>query len=282
MKKTTISRVLAVSAAFLIFMSSGTLGAQALPASETLESCMPSQVDKGECITAVISPGQDPVVNGVKQQLQMGVAPEAVTQFVERRGRVVDDASQDKIEEIVRNHEPSGSKKEAQSSTLTEEPVRMMNAGGVGTVVNNTLDVTDTVTYMYCSSSTGICSKGGSVQVEFRMAIEGNMSFALSGDLNVTSGSPVLIEQVKCETYHDGLFNIDTVVHTWNNCTNAKTFNEVMYRQIFIENWSGGSLNEVYHPTYTVQFFNYAGGRFSMAWDGKEYKVASDGRTTWQ
>ncbi|WP_133832789.1 hypothetical protein [Arthrobacter sp. AG258] len=138
----------------------------------------------------------------------------------------------------------------------------------------------DTITYEYCSSSTGMCRPAGTVDVEWRMTIVGNLEFALSGDFTVTSGSPILISSSNCYTTHDGLFNIDDNIHSWQNCANATTTNEVMYRTILGENWSGGTMGEVYHPTYVFAFKNFA-ATFQKQWSGREYSIASNGTTSW-
>ncbi|MEV4991584.1 hypothetical protein [Pseudarthrobacter sp. LMD1-1-1.1] len=218
-------------------------------------------------------------MTGVIQQLQMGVAVSSVEKFLNRRAIQKSDTSQVKAEKVVKNYRNASSDKARKDALKVEQPV-LMNAGGVGTVVGPTLDVKDTVTYEYCSSSTGICRPSGTVDVEFRMTIVDNMEFALSGDINVTSGSPILISTLYCYTYHDGLFNIDESVHNWQNCANARTYTEVMYRQIQGENWSGGTLGETYHPTYVLAFKNFA-TTFQKVWDGREYKVASNGSTSW-
>ncbi|MGP0223528.1 hypothetical protein [Paenarthrobacter sp. NCHU4564] len=280
LKKSIVRRLATGVVTLVMVLGSGTLPAQAAGSSAVGDSCTSAEVHKGDCVTAVVSAGEDPLLVGVAQQLQMGVPLPAIEKFVERRGSRHVDPGQAKIQGLVATYKDALTPDEKQKAlrVYTQGPAR--NAGGVGAVYGSSLYVKDTVTYTYCSSSTGICRPSGSVSVEFRMTIVGNLKFALSGDIDVVSGSPVLISGVGCSTYHDAAMNLDTVVHAWGNCKKAKTSNEVMYRQILVENWSGGTLGETYHPTYALSFQNFA-TRFYKAWDGREYKIAANGVTTW-
>ncbi|WP_432246102.1 hypothetical protein ACRB8A_19665 (plasmid) [Arthrobacter sp. G.S.26] len=279
MKKKLVIRTLATMAVGMLLLTSGTFPANAVDKNVGSDSCSAADVGAGACVTAVVTGGEDPVVAGVVQQLQMGVPVISVEKFVQRRGEVKSDAAQVNIQEIVETYKKAPSAEAKRDALKIGQPVQR-NPGGVGTVVGTTLDVKDTITYEYCSSSTGICKPSGTVNVEWRMSTTGKMRFALSGDIDVTSGSAIRITTMYCYTTHDGFLNVDDIVHNWENCPNAKTTNEVMYRQILSASWTGGTKNEVYHPTYVLAFKNFA-ATFQKVWDGREYKIASDGTTSW-
>jgi hypothetical protein len=201
------------------------------------------------------------------------VEPAAVDKFIQRRGTKKADKAQQEIRKISQDF------KAAKTAKEKDAVLSPMNAGGVGTVYGSTLYMDDTVTYLYCGS--GSCSMVGKVAVQYRMGIQGNLSFTLSGDLNVTYGPSVQFKDLNCYTYYDGPFNIDSVLHTWNNCNNAEKYNFSTFAQIFSENWSGGTLGEVYHPTCTLRFVNAGGAEIYFAWDAREYKIESSGWTHW-
>ncbi|WP_133832790.1 hypothetical protein [Arthrobacter sp. AG258] len=109
MKHFALRSLSSAAAAFLLFASAA-LPANASSTSPFEDSCSVTEVNDGECITAVVSAGEDPVVNGVIQQLQMGVPVDSVEEFVQRRGTHRSDNSQKKIQEIVQKFRNAPSK----------------------------------------------------------------------------------------------------------------------------------------------------------------------------
>lgn len=278
--------LLSVVSGLAVVLSTGFIaGAPASAAAEPANAaCNKAMVQNGECIFAAVKDGEDPVVAGVVNALELGYFPtSSIEKFIKTRGQHVQDASQHQVEKILRE--------ESTSERSTKSPeVTPMNAGGVGTVLGNTLDVSDVISIYVCPSSGGACLLQSKVDVEWRYSLWFGTSqeSVLSGDFDVQTGYPSpIFDEVKCTTVHDGLFNVDSVVKDWNNCSiHSDPFRSKSFVQIQSSTWIGGDKGQVYHPQYDlvmelVTSYGWS-GLMRLGWTGKEYEIKADGTSVWR
>ncbi|WP_157884254.1 hypothetical protein [Arthrobacter alpinus] len=256
-----------------------------VPAAADGMSCTQDEAIQGICITAVALTGQDPLVEGVQQRIDRGGDLTGLERFIEARSIVSkNDSTQQALDEKL-------AKAKSKNKDLTEtkrgdsfSALNIMNSNGVGSVRGPSLWVEDVATYFYCGPDG--CDRVGSVKIEFVMTINGNLDFSLSGSLKSDGLSEIRFQEIECLTYHDGLFNIDTVVKNWTNCTDAEDPDWRSQTLILGKSWSGGPWGETYHPQYNIEFVAYYSNPepFSFGWTGKEYKIPVDsahGYTNW-
>lgn len=244
--------------------------AQPANAEETTlaSGCVPSDFESGNCITAMWVEGQDPVLSGVEAAIERGETKLA-EKFVKLRGKTKKDAKQNTLEDLLSGEAPDS------VTPMAASP----DAGGTdGFVLGNWQHmIAEVVWYGTCTPTATGCIPEGSLSIDFTHALYEYPITTLDGFIGISVNSaPIKIEDVECRTRYNGGWNIDSTVHTWNNCAAAETsFFTTVGRNVFTENWvQGGTNNAEYHVDYRIQIrmANIANST-SMVLTGHPYKI---------
>lgn len=272
------NRIAIVIATLALTLASVGLPAAASAAAAPPVACTAYLQASGKCLTAVTIGSESPLVAGAMQAAQRGDLA-SLRLFVKNRAKSTRDAAQTSIERIASVNSAVAGPAMASAERATDAQAEATTSGYPGTIVGPTLDLVAPVSYQYCSSS---CTIVGTLKVEFRYTINGNIDFTSSGDVDVKTGPPVDFTKIECLTYFEG-FPFDQVVKTWSNCPSADGNGYKKAAIVVSQRWADGSLGETYHPDYTVEFRPGVSSApiFSEHYRVKSYHIDKNGHTHW-